>query len=140
MIEWLRKHFEQIEISWFKVKLRQPSAAPRFDGFSKWKEVRGVVSGASRTQVKLNRLPGITREDWELLSELSFYQMAQGEKTITFGYKTNELPKAYVGPLRRWTAHAMLVEGQGERVQGDITCVNVANETLSVVKLADDRS
>ena len=136
MIEWLKRHFEEIRFSWLSFVFRKPDDGPRFRGFTRWMEVKGVVSGASGKQVKLKELPGITREDWKVLSKLWFWQVTKGEKTSTFGYKSDQLPEAFLEPLRRWIGFATLKGGQGERKQGEITCVNVASDTISVMNEA----
>ena len=136
MIEWLKRHIKEIKISWLSFVFRESNDEPGFRGFARWREVKGVVSGASDKQVKLEDLPGITRDDWKLLSKLWFWQVTKGENTSTFGYRSDELPEAFLEPLRRWIGFATLKGGKGERRQGEITCVNVASDTISVMNEA----
>jgi hypothetical protein len=133
MIEWFKRHVEKITTPWGSVTLRKPNVDPVFNGFTRWSEVKGEVAGPSRVQVELTKLEGISREEWDLLTRLRFWRLSHGEKTSTFGFKADELPEVFLGPLRHWIGLALRIGGDGERTQGGIFCVNVANETISVI-------
>ena len=97
MIKWIKQHIKTVVVGPISVTVNEEKDLPVFGGFKKWGEVKGVVAGASRTRIKLEKHPSTSPSEWGSASTALVLPIGERRKYITFGYRTTELKEPFEG-------------------------------------------